>query len=96
MVTKEGGTGVRGLRLGEKGVCWPAPGHQLSWAGGLLYGMWMVEEWSERAMSREREGKGGWNRETCRKSCLEAQSQHPKPITAVRGRQGERRGPRSS
>lgn len=44
-------------------------------------------------MSREREGKGRWHRETCRKSCLEAQSQHPKPITAVRGRQGEWRGP---
>lgn len=44
----------------------------------------------------EMAGKGGVNGEACRKSCLEAQSQHPKPITAVHRGHGEGRGPRSS
>lgn len=37
-----------------------APGHQLSWGvGAAVWDVW-VEEWSERAMSREMEGEGGW------------------------------------
>lgn len=40
-----------------------------------------------------RKRKAGGDRETCRKSCLEAQSQHPKPITAVHRGQGAGRGP---
>lgn len=73
------------------------PGHQLSRAMGATLQDVDGGRAGRRGPSAERwRATGGGDREICRKSCLEAQSQHPKPITAVHRGQGEGRGPRSS
>lgn len=86
----EGFEGENEREPGVRGLGWGREGEPLAHTAGagLRCGMLVVEG----------VGCGGHkqgDRETCRKSCLEAPSQRPKPITAVHRGEGEG-GSRSS
>lgn len=85
-----------GSQGAERGVRWPRLGISSPGGWGLLYGMWTVEEWSERAMSREMEGEGGWEQGDLQEILFGSSKSAPETHYRCPQEAGRAEGPRSS